>query len=376
MGTNCAPLVADLFLFCYERDFMKSLAPENQADIIEAFNSTSRYLDDLLNLDNIYFEQIVNRIYPAELQLNKANSSDTEAPFLELNLSISNGTVSTTIYDNRDDFDFDIVDFSFLDEDVPRRTSYGVYISQLIRFARVSSNVSDFNCRNKALTAKLLKQGYHYHKLRKAFSKFYRRHSELVEKYNVSLWKLLQQGISEPGCNGYLVCRIRKNVEKSNFSEQFRKLINRYKRIGYNPYVMRQTACLVINPTSVDSYALLFNCTTAGRASDSIPRHKAFTSGLGLDVMSLAWPTVVQLVVSFNSGLQWGISQEYSFFVSSQWSIWVCVFAEIHWLSEEAIMRTELFMYFFVLRIISGPRVKFVQWKAFKPPGSVYYWPF
>ena len=81
MGTNCVPLIADLFLFCYERDFMKSLSPENQADIIEAFNSTSRYLDDLLNIDDIYFEQMVNRIYSAELQLNKANSSYAEAPF-------------------------------------------------------------------------------------------------------------------------------------------------------------------------------------------------------------------------------------------------------------------------------------------------------
>ena len=80
MGTNCAPLVADLFLFCYERYFNQS--PENQADIIEAFNSSSRYLDDLLNIDNIYFEQMINRIYSAELQLNKANSSDTKAPFL------------------------------------------------------------------------------------------------------------------------------------------------------------------------------------------------------------------------------------------------------------------------------------------------------
>ena len=84
---------------------------------------------------------------------------------------------STKIYDKRDDFDFDIVNFRFFDGDFPRRTSYGVYISQHICFARASSNVSDFNCRNKALTAKLLKQGYRYHKLRKAFSKFYRRHS-------------------------------------------------------------------------------------------------------------------------------------------------------------------------------------------------------
>ena len=234
----------------------------------EAFNSTSRYLDDLLNVDNIYFEQMVNRIYPAELQLNKANSSDTEAPFLDLNLSISNGTVSSKTYDKRDDFH--IVNFQFLDGDVPRCTSYGVYISQLIRFARASSNVSDFNCQNKALTAKLLKQGYRYHKLRKALSKFYRRHCELVKKYNVSLRKLLQHGISEPEFYGDLVYKIRKIVGKSNFSEQFRKLINRYKRKGRNPYVMRQTACLVINPTSVDSYASLFNCTTGGRASDSL----------------------------------------------------------------------------------------------------------
>ena len=108
MGTNCTPLVADLFLFCYERDFVKSLSRENQVDIIEAFNSTSKYLDDLLNIDNVYFEQMVDRIFPAELKLNKANSSDSEAPCLDLNLSIANGTVSTTIYDKRDDFDFDI----------------------------------------------------------------------------------------------------------------------------------------------------------------------------------------------------------------------------------------------------------------------------
>ena len=81
LGTNCAPLVADLFLFCYETDFMKSLSRENQADIIEAFNSTSRYLDDLLNIDNIYFDQMMDQIYPTELQLNRANSSNTEASF-------------------------------------------------------------------------------------------------------------------------------------------------------------------------------------------------------------------------------------------------------------------------------------------------------
>ena len=80
-GANCAPLVEDLFLFCYERDVMLSLSDISQTDIIEAFNSTSRYLDDLLNIDNPYFDQMVGQIYPTELQLKKANSSDTEAPF-------------------------------------------------------------------------------------------------------------------------------------------------------------------------------------------------------------------------------------------------------------------------------------------------------
>ena len=81
IGTNCAPLVADLFLFCYERDFMLSLSEENQSGVIEAFNSTSRYLDDLLNIDNYFLDSMVNRIYPSELQLNKANVSDAEASF-------------------------------------------------------------------------------------------------------------------------------------------------------------------------------------------------------------------------------------------------------------------------------------------------------
>ena len=135
MGTYCAPLVADLFLFCYERGFMLSLSDNNQTDIIEAFNSTSRYFDDLLNIDNPYFEQMVGQIYPTELQLNEAISSDTEAQFLDLNLSITNGIVSSKIYDKQDDFNFEIVNFPFLDGDVPRSPSYGVYISQLIRYS-------------------------------------------------------------------------------------------------------------------------------------------------------------------------------------------------------------------------------------------------
>ena len=156
---------------------MASLSYIKETEIIQSFNSTSRYLVDLLNIDNFYFEGMVGRIYPPELQSTKANAYDTDSPFLDLHLSISNGFVSSKIYDNRDDFDFDIVNFPlsifsfffFFDGDILRSTSYGVHIFQLFRFARVSSHVTDFNARIKIPIAYLLHQGYRYHKLRKTF---------------------------------------------------------------------------------------------------------------------------------------------------------------------------------------------------------------
>ena len=172
------------------------------------------------------------------MQLNKANTSDTEAPFSDLHLSISNGFVSSKIYDKRDDFDFDIVNFPFIDGDVPRRPFYGVYISQLIRFARVCCHFDDYNTRNKCLTTKINKQGYRYYKLRKAFSKFYRRHNESVSKFNIGLKSLLHQGLSEPEFYGDLVYTFKKIRGMTDFSDQFRKIIMRYKRISYNLNVM------------------------------------------------------------------------------------------------------------------------------------------
>ena len=131
----------------------------------------------------------------------------------------------TKIYDKCDDCDFDIVNFPF--SDVPRSTSYGVYISQLIRFARASSYVADFNTRNKLLTQKLLKQGYRYHKLRKTFSKFCRRYYDLISKFQNGLKSLLRQGLSEPDFYGDLVYKLKKIVGSN-------KIISHYTKIGYN----------------------------------------------------------------------------------------------------------------------------------------------
>ena len=170
---------------------------------------------------------ILNRV----VRRANLNVSDTETPFLDLHISISDGFVKTKKYDKRDDSDFDIVNFPFLDGDVPLSTFYGVYISQLIRFARVSRHVHDFNTRNKVLTAKLLRQGYRYHKIRKAFSKFYRRHLDIVSKYNVGLKTLLLQGLSEPEFYGDLVYKFRKNFGKNDFPYHFKKIIVRYKNM-------------------------------------------------------------------------------------------------------------------------------------------------
>ena len=140
MGTSCASLVAELFLVCCEKDFMVSLSDDKKVDSIDVFNITSRYMDTIFNTNNIYFDNMASQVYPSELRHNKVNTSDTEAFILDLHLSFSNDIVSTEIYDKQDGFDFEIVNFPFLDGDVPRSTSYGVYMSQPIRFARASSH--------------------------------------------------------------------------------------------------------------------------------------------------------------------------------------------------------------------------------------------
>ena len=187
-----------------------------------------------------------------------------------MHLSITNDIVSTKIYDKRDDFDFEIFNFPFISGDGPRSTSHGVYISQLIRFARASTYVTDFNTHNKVLTQKLLKQGYWYHKLRKTFSNFFRRYYDLISKFQVGLKSVLREGLSKPEFYGVLVYKLKKNVVSNNVSAQFLKTISHYKKIGYNINVLQQTACLVVNPIRVGIFAFPFNCTAVGWTSDSL----------------------------------------------------------------------------------------------------------
>ena len=129
MGTNCDPLVADLYWFCNDRYFMLSLIDDNKSEVIEAFKSTSRYLDNILNIDNNFL--IAWSVIFA--------LSDTDASFLDLHLSILTGLIKTKMYAKKDDFDFDILNFPFLDGDVIRSTSYGFYILNLFVCSSVQS---------------------------------------------------------------------------------------------------------------------------------------------------------------------------------------------------------------------------------------------
>ena len=145
-------------------------------------------------LNNPNFSNYIHEIYPKELTLTKSNQNSSHTPFLDLDISVENNNFKTKIHDKRDDFDFPIVNFPFLDGDIPTAPSYGVYISQLVRFTRICSSVSDFNERNLFITEKLLHQGYHYHKLLKAFTKFYYRYEPSLKKYDCSCRTLLKQG--------------------------------------------------------------------------------------------------------------------------------------------------------------------------------------
>ena len=166
------------FLFCYERDVMSNLHKSKHYDLIDMFNDTSRYLDDIFTIDNPEFEKHIPDIYPRELQLNEANISDKETSSLDLNIKVIGSDVHTRVYDKRDDFGLSIVNFPWLSGDVPRLQSYGVYISQLVRFARCCTSVSDLNSKNIQRTSNLLTQGYRYHKLRK--------HSESSSGYTMT----------------------------------------------------------------------------------------------------------------------------------------------------------------------------------------------
>ena len=193
MGTNCAPLLADIFLYSYEAEFIQSLLSTGKKKIVSQFNFTYRYIDDVLSINNPDFANYLGHMYPAELEIKDTTESNTSAFYLDLLLSIeSDDQLRTSLYDKHDDFNFHITNFPFLSSNIPSSPAYGVFISQLIRYARACSSYDFFILRAARLLSKLLGQGYVMKRLKSSLRKFYGRYGDLIKHYEVSLSQMLQ----------------------------------------------------------------------------------------------------------------------------------------------------------------------------------------
>jgi hypothetical protein len=188
MGTNCAPLLADLFLYSHESEFLQKLVKDKKIHEARAFNFTYRYIDDILSINNSRFAEFLPLIYPPELEVKETTSSASSTSFLDLYLEFDySGQLSTKIYDKRDDFNFKIIIFvPNMCSNIPASPAYGVYISQLIRYARASSNYSDFLKRHLYPRNRILDQGYEKICLIRSLKKFIFRYQDLLEIYSVS----------------------------------------------------------------------------------------------------------------------------------------------------------------------------------------------
>jgi hypothetical protein len=153
MDTNCAPLLADLFLYSYEAEFVQKLLRDNNKKLAVSFNHTFRYIDDVLSMNNHDFHNYVHLIYPDELEIKDTTESDKSASYLDILLNIdSSDRLTTSLYDKRDDFNIAIVNFPFLCSNIPLAPAYGMYISQLIRYTKACFAYEVFSKRGKLLT--------------------------------------------------------------------------------------------------------------------------------------------------------------------------------------------------------------------------------
>jgi hypothetical protein len=186
MGTNCALLLADLFLYSHEADFIQGLLKKNEKKLTRSFNFAFRYMDDVLSLNNSRFGDFVDRIYPIKLEIMDTKDTDRPASYLDLHHEIdSEGRLRTKLYDKRDDFNFPIVNVPFICSNIPAAPAYGVFLSLLIRYYRPCGSYQDFFDRGFLLTRKLLNQGFFLAKLQSSLRKFYGRHHDLVNRYGI-----------------------------------------------------------------------------------------------------------------------------------------------------------------------------------------------
>ena len=188
MGTNYVPLLADLFLYSYEADFIQGLLKKNERKLTRSFNFTFRYIDDVLSLNNSRFGDFVDRIYPIKLEIKDTTDTDRSASYLDLHLDIdSEGRLNGDSTIKQNDFNYPTVNFPFICSNISAAPAYGLYISPLIRYFKACGSYQDFLNRGLLLTRKLLNQEFLLVKLKSSLRKFYSRHHDLVDRYRISV---------------------------------------------------------------------------------------------------------------------------------------------------------------------------------------------
>ena len=188
MGSNCTPLLADLFLYSYAKQTSYRGFSRKKKKLARSFYFTLRYIDDVLSLNNSRLGDFVDLIYHIELEIKDTTDTDRSASYLDLHLEIdSERRLRTKLYNKRDDFNFPIVNFPFICSNIPAAPAYGVYISQLIRCSRACGSYQDFLDGGLLLTRKLLNQGFLLVKLKSSLRKLYGCHHDLVDRYRISV---------------------------------------------------------------------------------------------------------------------------------------------------------------------------------------------
>ena len=197
IGTNCAPLLADLFLYSYKNELLDKLVKEGKRKLARKFNLSYCYIDDLISFNNKRFKEFISDIYPKELTISETTESTSIASYLDLLfIRDKSNNIMTKLFEKRDAFGFHIVNFPFMSSNIPSAPAYGVYASQLIRYACCCSNYSDFLLCQRALLTRFLLQGYKVNCLSNTFKKFYGRHTDLVGQYKKNVFQMFADSIS------------------------------------------------------------------------------------------------------------------------------------------------------------------------------------
>ena len=184
MGSDPAPYFANLFLYRYESRWLTRMKKENYV-LARKFGNVFRYIDDLIAInDSNEFEKYFSEIYPDELELKKENAINTDTNFLELNISISNSTFQTKLYDKRDAFGFHICRLPFKGSNIPRRMFYASASAEGLRICRATSDLHDAVSSMKLLVVRMQKQGATDYFLKSSLTRMFNKHQISMNKYN------------------------------------------------------------------------------------------------------------------------------------------------------------------------------------------------